>query len=222
MTQDADKYRKSKEKKGKPNIYSEGWLTITQKLCMMIVEFRYVVDIRVALALCGHTDYHNGILLSQGDLADELHISRATVNRSYRRLRDLDIIERISRAAEPAAYRINPDYAWRGSGHAHQVALWQKEVDKARAIKAAREADNVAKLRVARMRFIAAHPANDKPAKRSAKSGYRGVTAHNGRWLAQIQVQCQRINLGTHDTPQLAHAAYLKAKKELSIHKPKG
>jgi len=221
MTEDVDKYKKSRETKGKPNVYAEGWLTITQKLCTMMAGFTVTVDMRVALAICAHADYHNGLLVTQADIAAELKVARATVNRSFSRLRKLQVIERVSRASEPTAYRLNPDYAWRGSGKAHQKALWQKEADKARAIKEAREADNLARLRVARMKFLASHPEASKSRRRTAKSGYKGVTAHNGGWLAQIQIRCQRYNLGTHATPELAHAAYLKAKKELSIHKPK-
>lgn len=36
-----------------------------------------------------------------------------------------------------------------------------------------------------------------------------------GRWIAQIQTNGARKYLGLHDTPELAHAAYLEAKREL-------
>lgn len=45
-----------------------------------------------------------------------------------------------------------------------------------------------------------------------AASGYRGVTAHEGRWRARIVVRGKPVCLGVHDTPEQASEAYLKAK----------
>jgi DNA-binding MarR family transcriptional regulator len=128
MTEDIDNHKKSKEKKGKPCAFDFGWLTITQQLCStLLTQFPRLSDLRVALAVCEHADYHNGIKASQGDIAAELGISRATVSRAYNRLRKLDMIEIRSGVGEPIVYRINPEFAWRGSGKSHQVALWQRE-----------------------------------------------------------------------------------------------
>jgi hypothetical protein len=49
------------------------------------------------------------------------------------------------------------------------------------------------------------------------KSGLLGVCLHKaaGRWVAQIKKDGRRIYLGLHDTPELAHQAYLEAKARL-------
>jgi hypothetical protein len=42
-----------------------------------------------------------------------------------------------------------------------------------------------------------------------------GVYAHQGKWDARITVHGVRHYLGAFDTPELAHAAYVVAKREL-------
>ena len=43
-------------------------------------------------------------------------------------------------------------------------------------------------------------------------SGYKGVSmVASGRWLATIKVHGKSRNLGTHDTPEAAHEAYMMA-----------
>lgn len=46
-------------------------------------------------------------------------------------------------------------------------------------------------------------------------SGLLGVYESKGRWQAKIQSGRSKFYLGTFDTPRLAHAAYLAAKREL-------
>lgn len=48
-------------------------------------------------------------------------------------------------------------------------------------------------------------------------SGLKGVTfdKRKGRWMAQIQVDRRCRHLGYHDTPELAHAAYASAAREI-------
>jgi hypothetical protein len=53
---------------------------------------------------------------------------------------------------------------------------------------------------------------NQRCSHRDSKSGLLGVTRHRNRWLARITVGGKNEHLGTFDTPELAHAAYLAAK----------
>lgn len=46
-------------------------------------------------------------------------------------------------------------------------------------------------------------------------SGFKGVCASGSRWRACIRKDRKRINLGTFDTPEEAHAAYCEATKRL-------
>lgn len=45
---------------------------------------------------------------------------------------------------------------------------------------------------------------------RTQKSGYRGVYPSNSKWIAKITVNKVPVYLGTFDTPEEAHAEYVK------------
>jgi hypothetical protein len=57
---------------------------------------------------------------------------------------------------------------------------------------------------------------NLRKARADNSSGFLGVFPNKNRWSAQIAINGKSKCLGTFDTPELAHAAYLKAKA--SIH----
>lgn len=46
-------------------------------------------------------------------------------------------------------------------------------------------------------------------------SSYLGVSAHKGKWMAQIQVNGKKHYIGCYSTPEAAHVAYLVKKREL-------
>ena len=54
---------------------------------------------------------------------------------------------------------------------------------------------------------------NQRGPRSNNKSGFLGVKAHNWGWMSQIKNHKQTIFLGTFATPELAHAAYVKAKR---------
>lgn len=53
-----------------------------------------------------------------------------------------------------------------------------------------------------------------KPVTGSA-SGLLGVTPYRNKWVAQISVNFMKIHIGVYKTPELAHAAYIEAKRRL-------
>jgi len=55
---------------------------------------------------------------------------------------------------------------------------------------------------------------NTHRANRNNTSGYQGVSAKRDRWRAIIGLNGKQIALGSFDTPQQAHEAYLRAKKQ--------
>jgi hypothetical protein len=56
---------------------------------------------------------------------------------------------------------------------------------------------------------------NHRAARRNNKSGFLGVSPAHGRWAASIGLNKKKVHLGLFDTPELAHAAYVAAKREL-------
>jgi hypothetical protein len=71
--------------------------------------------------------------------------------------------------------------------------------------------------RIANLRDVE-HPLNllnVRRAYRTNKSGFLGVSRNGSGWRAEIRVAKKKRNLGTYDTPEQAHAAYLAAKNEI-------
>lgn len=49
---------------------------------------------------------------------------------------------------------------------------------------------------------------------RNSKTGLKGTRALNGKWVSQISRNGRYKHLGTFDTPELAHAAYIAAAQQ--------
>jgi len=56
---------------------------------------------------------------------------------------------------------------------------------------------------------------NRKKATRHNKCGFLGVTAIGRKWAAKITAGGKLTYIGLYPTPELAHAAYLEAKRQL-------
>ncbi len=78
-------------------------------------------------------------------------------------------------------------------------------------INCVRDDNRICNLRLA---SIAQNNAN-KAANKNNTHGFKGVTRVNKRWQAQIKNGYRNVYLGTFDTPEDAHAAYLTKAREL-------
>jgi hypothetical protein len=56
---------------------------------------------------------------------------------------------------------------------------------------------------------------NQRRARGNSTSGFLGVSRQRQRWKAEIKLDGRRYCLGTYDTPEEAHEAYLTAKRDL-------
>lgn len=56
---------------------------------------------------------------------------------------------------------------------------------------------------------------NHRKARSDSQSGLIGAMPHQGRWRSDIRVNNKKIYLGTFDTKEEAHQAYLKTKREI-------
>jgi len=71
--------------------------------------------------------------------------------------------------------------------------------------------------RIANLRDVE-HPLNLLNVRRPYRtnsSGFLGVSRNGSGWRAEIRIAKKKRNLGTYDTPEQAHAAYLAAKNEI-------
>jgi len=210
-----------KAKKGQPNGFVKAWASVScAPLFAFAVRVKSATDLRVLLALLGSVQYGNDLGMDARGVGAALGIHRANVSKSIKRLTECGVLDVRDVISGIPFYCFNPDFSWRGSGRSHVIASSAREKAAKLAAKEAREADNLARLRVARMRFMQAHPSAVSPVKVSS-SGYKGVSEFRGKFRAQIQRQCKRYTLGTYDTAIEAHNAYLAAARELSIHKAK-
>lgn len=85
---------------------------------------------RVFMALTATLDYGNWVSVKQADLARELGMTRSNFNTALRKLIEHGIVLKNPDASSVKAYRMNPEFVWRGDGPAHRRAL--NEVQKAR------------------------------------------------------------------------------------------
>lgn len=56
---------------------------------------------------------------------------------------------------------------------------------------------------------------NRRKARKDSISGLIGVSPNKKRWSASITSEYRRIYIGTFDTPELAHAAYVREKRKI-------
>jgi hypothetical protein len=70
--------------------------------------------------------------------------------------------------------------------------------------------------RIANLRDVsfALNQQNRKKSSRNA-AGLTGVTPHGLRWRARVKLDGKLVSLGTHDTPEQAHSAYVEAKRRM-------
>lgn len=56
---------------------------------------------------------------------------------------------------------------------------------------------------------------NQRKAHKGSASGLLGAHRHGRNWRAVLKIRGERVNIGTFPTAREAHAAYIKAKREL-------
>lgn len=55
---------------------------------------------------------------------------------------------------------------------------------------------------------------NQRKARSDSSTGFLGVSKNGSGWRSEIRIQGKKKNLGTFKTPELAHAAYVEAKRK--------
>lgn len=56
---------------------------------------------------------------------------------------------------------------------------------------------------------------NMRKARKDNRCGFLGVTRHQGKWAARLQLEGKTIRLGSFESPEEAHAAYVAGKRKL-------
>ena len=108
------------------NGFRNGWVSMNQDALGIIKQFTRVEDFRVLMALLERLDFENLIQVSQADIARDLKMDRAQVNRAIKRLIAADAIIEGPKIGISKSYRLNPNFGWKGSAKNHNKALHEE------------------------------------------------------------------------------------------------
>ena len=89
----------------------------------VLKQVKRVEDFRVLMALLEQLDYENLITTNQAEIARDLEMDRAQVNRAIKRLIEAGAVFEGPKVGISKTYRLNPEFGWRGSGRNHIAAL---------------------------------------------------------------------------------------------------
>ena len=100
----------------KYNPYAGGWVMNSQEALKLIAKDKDLQGrtLRVFLYLCGILDFENLIQIPQVEICKELDLKRSNVSLAIKILVDKDILIQGPKVGRSFAYRLNPDYGWKG------------------------------------------------------------------------------------------------------------
>lgn len=108
------------------NGFKTGWFAMAQDAVRVLKDVKRVEDFRVLMAMLERLDFDNLIQVSQAEVAAELEMDRAQVNRAVKRLCELGAVLPGPRIGVSCSYRLNPAFGWKGSAKSHQEALQRR------------------------------------------------------------------------------------------------
>lgn len=108
------------------NGFTEGWSAMARGVGTLFAKNRSFLGqegLALVFLLIDKLDFENHLTISQTELGRELGMSRQNVQRSIRRLVELGALIEGPKEGQSRTYRLNPNFAWRGSGANHHKAL---------------------------------------------------------------------------------------------------
>ena len=96
--------------------YGNGWIMNSQEALDIIAEDKDFkgTTLRVLLKVCARVDFENWVHLPLKELADELDIDKADVSRNIKLLVKKGILLKSEKIGRSYAYRLNPEFGWKG------------------------------------------------------------------------------------------------------------
>ena len=100
----------------KHNPYAGGWIMNSQEALIIISQDKEMTRdaLRVFINICGKLDFQNLIQISQGEIAKEIDIDKYRVSKAIKLLISKGIILQGPKVGRSFAYKLNPDYGWKG------------------------------------------------------------------------------------------------------------
>jgi predicted transcriptional regulator len=116
----------------KKNPYGNGWIMNSQEALDIIAEDKEIrgFDLRVFLKVCARVDFENWVHLPIKELGEELRIDKAQISRSIKVLVKKGVLLKSEKIGRSYAYRLNPDFGWKGKvTHLEEYRQQQHEDD---------------------------------------------------------------------------------------------
>lgn len=105
------------------NGFDKRWFAMAQDALDILGQFTNDPRMKVFFALLKRLDYENLITANQAEIARELDMQRANVNRAIRQLVKIEAILEGPKVGTSRTYRLNPKFGWKGSAKNHINAL---------------------------------------------------------------------------------------------------
>lgn len=110
----------------KVNGFGKDWMAMSQAALRELARQGKTLGLdgyRVLFSLLARLDFENLLLLSQAEIARELEMDRAHVQRAIKKLVSIEAIIQGPRVGIHRSYRLNPEFGWKGSAKNHVRAL---------------------------------------------------------------------------------------------------
>ena len=100
----------------KQNPYSKGWIMNSQEALEILAKDKdFSKDsLRILIFLTARLDFENWIQIAQKEIAETLEIKKQNVSKAIKLLEEKGIILREPKFGRAYAFRLNPDYGWKG------------------------------------------------------------------------------------------------------------
>ena len=100
----------------KQNPYNRGWIMNSQEALKHVAKDKDIKGetYRVLFFICGILDFENWIQITQKEIAEELEMKKSNVSKAISLLESKGIIFRGPRIGKSYAFRLNPDFGWKG------------------------------------------------------------------------------------------------------------
>ena len=113
----------------KYNPYGGGWIMNSQEALAIVARDKEMTKdaLRIFIEVCSKLNFHNWIQVSQIEIAQELEIHKVNVSKAIKLLVCKGILLQGPKVGRSFAYRLNPDYGWKGK--VKNLNEYRKEIE---------------------------------------------------------------------------------------------
>ncbi len=100
----------------KQNPYYAGWIMNSQQALEVLATDKDLTKeaYKILIFLMARLDFENWIQITQKEISEALDIKKSNVSRGISLLEDKNIILRGPKIGKSYAFRLNPDFGWKG------------------------------------------------------------------------------------------------------------